>query len=136
MRDVLERLLKQLLASVADDAAKLFVDAQEAAARVCLGNADGGIRENSAKPPLALAQLRDVCAGAEPLDDIPASVADRCTARFEPAILTVAAAHAVFDVVRVVPRDRCQPETPRWLAIVRVQCLQPLPAEQLRLRNA
>src|SRR5882757_11230129 len=105
MRDVLERLLKQLLASVTDDAAKLFVEAQKAAARVCLGDADGGILENPAKPPLALAQLRDVGAGAEPFDDIPASVADRCAARLEPAILAVAAANAVFDVVSVVLRD-------------------------------
>src|SRR6266853_122605 len=136
MRDVLERPLKQLLASVADDAAKLFVNAEKAAARVCLGDADGGVLENPAKPPLAVAQLCDVGAGAEPFDDIPAGVADRYAARLKPAIVAIAAANAVFDVVRVVPCDRCQPETPRWLAIVRVQCLQPLPAEQLRLRNA
>src|SRR5712671_2713302 len=136
MRDVLECLLKQLLASVADDAAKLFVKAQKAAARVCLGDADGGVLENPAKPPLAVAQLCDVGAGAEPFDDIPAGVADRCTARLEPSILAVAAANAVFDVVRVVPCHRCQPETPRWLAIVRVQRLEPSPTKQVRLFKA
>src|SRR3954468_20831572 len=127
MRDVLERLLKQLLASVADDAAKLFVKAQKAAARVCLGDADGGVLENPAKPPLAVAQLRDVGAGAEPFDDIPAGVAGRYTARLEPAILAVAVANPVFDVVSVVPRDRFQPEAPRRLAVVRVQHRQPAP---------
>src|SRR6266436_6434148 len=136
MRDVLERPLKQLLASVADDAAKLFVNAEKAAAGVCLGDADRGVLENPAKPPLAVAQLCDVGAGAEPFDDIPAAVADRYTARLEPAILAVAAANAVFDVVRVVPCDRCQPETPRWFAVVRMQRLKPSPAEQFRLRNA
>src|SRR5438105_5443891 len=136
MRDVLERLLNQFLASVADDAAKLLVNAQKATARVCLGDADRGVLENAAKPPLALAQLRDVGAGAEPFDDIPAGVADRHAARFEPAILAVAAANAVFDVVSVVPCDRCQPETPRRLAVVRVQRLEPSPTEQVRLFKA
>src|SRR3954451_10069590 len=112
MRDVLERLLKQLLASVADDAAELFVKAQKAAARVCLGDADGGVLENPAKPPLAVAQLRDVGAGAEPFDDIPAGVADRHTARLEPAILAFAVPKSPFDVAPALPRDRFQPEAP------------------------
>ena len=43
---------------------------------------------------------------AEPFDDFPDNVADRCAARLEPAILAVAAANAVFDVVSVVPSDR------------------------------
>src|SRR5262249_1818564 len=81
-------------------------------------------------------ELCDVGAGAEPFDDIPASIADRYAARLEPAILTVATANAVLDVVGVVPSDRFQPETPGRLPVVRVQCLQPRPAEQLRLRNA
>src|SRR5205807_7953256 len=136
MRDVLERLLNQFLASVADDAAKFLVNAQKATARVCLGDADRGVLENAAKPPLALAQLRDVGAGAEPFDDIPAGVADRHAARFEPAILAVAAANAVFDVVSVMPRDRFQPKVARRLAVVRVQRLEPLPPEQVRLGNA
>src|SRR5439155_11929680 len=136
MRDVLKRLLKQFLASVADDTAKLFVNAQKATAGVCLGDADRGVLENAAEPLLAVAQLRDVGAGAEPFDDIPAGVPDRYAARLEPSIFAVAVANAVFDVVSVVLRDRIQPETPRRLAIVRVQCLQPLPAEQLRLRDA
>src|ERR1700745_2606402 len=129
MRDVLERLLEQLLASGGDDAAKLLVKAQKASARVCLGDADGGVLENPTKPPLAVAQLRDVGAGAEPFDDIPAGVADRYAARLEPAILAVAAANAVFDVVSVVPCDRIQPETTRRLAVVRVQRLEPSPAK-------
>src|SRR5437773_1981815 len=135
MRDVLERLLNQFLTSVADDAAKLLVNAQKATARVCLGDADRGVPENAAKPPLALAQLSDVGAGAEPFDDIPAGVADRYAARLEPAILAVAAANAVFDVVRVMPRDRFQPKVARRLAVVRVQRLEPLPPEQVRLGN-
>src|SRR5439155_22382126 len=136
MRDVLKRLLKQFLASVADDTAKLLVNAQKATAGVCLGDADRGVHENAAEPLLAVAQLRDVSAGAEPFDDIPASVADRCAARLEPAILAVAAANAVFDVVSVVPCDRCQPETPRRLAVVRVQRLEPSPTKQVRVFNA
>src|SRR5439155_24236326 len=136
MRDVLERLLNQFLTSVADDAAKLLVNAQKATAGVCLGDADRGVLENAAKPPLALAQLSDIGAGAEPFDDIPAGVADRHAARFEPAILAVAAANAVFDVVRVMPRDRFQPKVARRLAVVRVQRLEPLPPEQVRLCNA
>src|SRR5439155_15141290 len=136
MRDVLKRLLKQFLASVADDTAKLLVNAQKATAGVCLGDADRGVHENAAEPLLAVAQLRDVSAGAEPFDDIPASVADRCAARLEPAILAVAAANAVFDVVSVVLSDRFQPETPRRLAVVRVQRLEPSPTKQVRLCNA
>src|SRR5438876_3898361 len=98
-----------------------------------VADADGGVLERAAEPLLAVAQLRDVGAGAEPFDDIPAGVADRYAARLEPAILAVAAANAGFDVVRLVPCDRCQPETPRWLAVVRVQCVQPHPPEQVRL---
>src|SRR5207237_9184141 len=60
----------------------------------------------------------------------------RHAARLEPARLAVAVANAVFDGVRVVPRHRFQPETPRRLAVVRVQRLEPSPAEQFRLRNA
>src|SRR5438094_10135835 len=101
MRDVLERLLKQFLASVADDTAKLLVNAQKATAGVRLCDADRGVLENAAKPPLALAQLSDSGAGAEPFDDIPAAVAHRHAARFEPAILAVAAANAVLDPVSV-----------------------------------
>src|SRR5439155_2636410 len=134
--DVPEGLLEQILTGVADDGAILCIDAQEPAGRVVVGDADGGVLERAAEPLLAVAQLRDVGAGAEPFDDIPAGVADRYAARLEPAIRAVAAANAVFDVVSVVLRDRIQPETPRRLAIVRVQCLQPLPAEQLRLRDA
>src|SRR5438132_14315874 len=94
MRDVLERLLNQFLASVADDAAKLLVNAQKATARVCLGDADRGVLENAAKPPLALAQLSDVGAGAEPFDDIPAGVAGRYAARSEPPRLSGASENA------------------------------------------
>src|SRR5438067_2996961 len=98
-----------------------------------VADADRGVLERAAEPLLAVAQLRDVGAGAEPFDDIPAGVTDRYAARLEPAILAVAVANAVFDVVRVVPRDRCQPETPRRLAVVRVQRLEPSPTEQVRL---
>src|SRR5580693_4308817 len=101
-----------------------------------MADADGGVLEGAAEPLLALPQLRDVGAGAEPFDDIPAGVADRHAARLEPAILAVAAANAVFDVVRVVPRDRFQPETPCRLAIVRVQRLEPSPTKQVRLFKA
>src|SRR5205814_4806391 len=65
-----------------------------------------------------------------------AGVADRYAARLEPAILAVAAANAVLDVVSVVPCDRCQPETPRRLAVVRVQRLEPSPTKQVRLFKA
>src|SRR5438876_86671 len=101
-----------------------------------VADADGGVLERAAEPLLAVAQLRDVSAGAEPFDDIPAGVVDRYAARLEPSILAVAVANAVFDVVRVVPRDRFQPETPRWLAIVRVQRLEPSPTKQVCLCNA
>src|SRR5260370_17661625 len=99
MRDVLERFLNQFLTSVADDAAKLLVNAQKATARVCLGDADRGVLENAAKPPLALAQLSDVGAVAEPFDDIPADVADRHAPRFEPPILPVPPPNPAFHVV-------------------------------------
>src|SRR5438874_10898507 len=104
---------------------------QEAAVEMPVADADGGVLERAAEPLLAVAQLRDVGAGAEPFDDNPAGVADRYTARLEPAIFAVAAANAVFDVVRVVLRDRFQPETPRRLAVVRVQGLQPSPTKQV-----
>src|SRR4051794_34187355 len=101
-----------------------------------VADADGGVLERATEPLLAVAQLRDVGAGAEPFDDIPAAVADRYAARLEPSILAALVADAGFDVVGVVPSDRFQPEAPRRLAVVRVQRLQPLPAEQLRLRDA
>src|SRR5438270_869711 len=58
------------------------------------------------------------------------------TPRLEPAVLPVAAAYPVFDVVGVAPRHGLQPEVPRRLAVLRVQRLEPAPAEQPRLRNA
>src|SRR5439155_954239 len=134
--DVPEGLLEQILTGVADDGAILCIDAQEPAGRVVVDDADGGVLESAAEPLLAVAQLRDVGAGAEPFDDIPAGVADRYAARLEPSVLAVAAADTVFHVVRVVPRHGLQPEVSRPLAVLWVQRPQPAPAEQLRLRDA
>ena len=136
MRDARAGPLEQLVARVAEDGAELLVHAQEAAVEMPVADADGGVLERAAEPLLAVAQLRDVGAGAEPFDDIPAGVADRYAARLEPAILAALVANAVFDVVRVVPRDRFQPETPRRLAVVRVQRLEPSPTKQVRLFKA
>src|SRR5258708_39169439 len=123
--DVSKGLVKQFLTGVADDSAELLVDAEETAGGVAVDDADGCVLKRAAEPLLAVAQLRDVGAGAEPFDDIPAGVADRYAPRLEPSILAVAVANAVFDVVSVVPRDRFQPETQRRLAVLLVQRLEP-----------
>src|SRR5258708_39870272 len=99
MRDLLAGPQEQLVARVAEDVTEFLVHAQETAVETPVADADGGVLERAAEPLLAVAQLRDVGAGAEPFDDIPASVADRCAARLEPAIFSVAAANPVFDVV-------------------------------------
>src|SRR4029077_14041940 len=107
------------------DRAKRLVDAEELARGVGVSDADGCVLERAAEALLALAQLSDIRAGAEPFDDIPAGVADRHAARFVPAIFAVAAANAVFNVVRVMPCDRFQPKAARRLAVVWVQRLEP-----------
>src|SRR5260370_17158800 len=109
---------------------------QKAPAGVCWGEAARGVPKNAANPPLAWAQLSDMGAGAEPFDDIPAGIADRYAARLEPSILAALVANAVFDVVRVMPSDRFQPETPRRLAVVREQRLVPSPTKPLPLFKA
>ena len=58
MDDVLEGLLEQFLAGVADDGAIRPVDAEEAAGGVVVDDADGGVLERAAEPLLALAQRR------------------------------------------------------------------------------
>jgi len=127
---------EQLVARVAEDVAELLIHAQEAAVEMSVADADRGVFERAAEPLLALAQLSDVRAGAEPFDDIPAGVADRHAARFEPAILAVAAADAVFDIVGVMPRDRFEPKSGASARGRPVQRLEPLPPEQVRLCNA
>src|SRR6202022_2811178 len=94
------------------------VDAKELTGGVHVADADGRVLERAAEPLLAVAQLRDVGAGAEPFDDIPAGVADRYATRLEPSILAALVANAVFDVVGVVPRDRFPPEKPRRFGVV------------------
>ncbi len=84
---------------------------------------------------LSLAKLRDVRAGAEPLDDGSVAVPHRHPARFEPAVLAVATADAVLDVIRMVFGHRFQPKLPSRLTIVRMQRLKPAPAEQVCFRN-
>src|SRR4051812_5224836 len=84
---------------------------------------------------LSLAKLRDVRAGAEPLDDGSVAVPYGHAARLEPAVLAVATADAVLDVIRMVFGHRFQPKLPRGLTIVRMQCLKPAPAEQVCFRN-
>ena len=80
---------------------------------------------------LSLPKLRDVRAGAAPFGNGPAAVPYRHSARFEPAVLAVATAHAVLDVIGMVFSDRFQPKLPRGLEIVRMQSLKPAPAEQV-----
>ena len=89
MRNIPDGLLQQFLGGVAEDGAELLVDAQEAARGVPVGDADRRVLERAAEPLLAVAQVRDVGAGAEPFDDIPAGVADRYAARLEPSILAI-----------------------------------------------
>ncbi len=83
-----------------------------------------------------LPQLGDFRACPKPFDDVAARVADRCSARLEPAIFSVVAADAVFHVVGTGAIHRLQPKDPRRLAIVGVQRFHPAPAQQIRLRNA
>src|SRR6185295_14258823 len=85
---------------------------------------------------LGLPEVRDVGTRPEPFDDVPSAVPDRHSACLEPTVLAVAASDAVFHVVRVAPFHGLQPEAPRRLAVLRVQRLQPAPAEQLGLASA
>src|SRR5262249_5651859 len=78
----------------------------------------------------------DVRAGPEPLDGPVGLIPKGQAARLEPAALPVAAADAVFHVVGAAPRHGLQPGVPRRFAVVRVQRLQPPPAEQLALGHA
>src|SRR4029077_9967899 len=41
-----------------------------------------------------------------------------------------------FHVIRLAPRDRFHPELPGGLAIIRMQCVHPPPAEQVALADA
>ena len=143
MRYILDVLLQQFLAGVADDRAELLVDAQEAARGVPVGDADRRVLESPAKPLLALPQrllglpeVGNVGAGPEPFADIARVVPDRHTARLEPAVLPVRPAHAVFHVIGAAPRHRVGPECPGGLPVVRVQHLQPAPAQQVALGDS
>ncbi len=63
--EVLERLLDQLLARIADDLAEALVDAEQATVGILVGDADGGVLERAAEPRLALPErfLRPVAFG-------------------------------------------------------------------------
>ena len=84
---------------------------------------------------LRLAKLRDVGAGAEPFNNGSVAVPNRHTTRFEPAVLAIATADAVLDVIGVAFGHRIQPKLPCGLTIVRMQCLKPAPAKQVWFRN-
>jgi hypothetical protein len=72
---------------------------------------EAGVRVTQRLP--SLPKLGDVRAGSEPLRNGSVAVPYRHTARFEPAVLAVSTAHAVFDVIGMVFGHRVQPKLSR-----------------------
>src|SRR2546422_579562 len=61
---------------------------------------------------------------------------DRPPPRLKPAVHSVPPADTVFHVIGAAPRHRIRPELPGSFPVLRVQHVQPAPAEQLALRDA
>ena len=100
MDDVLEGLLEQFLAGVADDGTIRPVDAEEAAGGVVVDDADGGVLEGAAEPLLAFAQR---LLGPFPIAD----VARKCHCELAPGLAKLLDAHLDGEngpVLAAVPR--------------------------------
>src|SRR5262249_31514069 len=89
---------------------------------VAFPNADVGTAHRQVHAGVGLAQrllglpeVGDVGAGAEPFDNVGGGVVDRYAAGLEPTVLSVAAADAIFHVVRLAPPPPTRPTPPRPL---------------------
>ena len=80
-----------------------------------------GCRRSPCAEFLRAFQFVDIGAGAEPLDDPPRCVAERCALHEEPSITTIGRPEPAFDAVRFTRQGRVVPGVPCRLFVVRMK---------------